>query len=146
MINRSLIFRKETERCVICGKELKHKHKPMQGWGIEGFLCGDCHLDKMKEYYVDGKVPKKKIANCELCGKELDPDDTYELHKGLNLKSKICRECFQSKKKEDEKKIENCAMCGKKLGFFRYHPKKEWNINGQLCRKCWDSQNTGLEH
>ena len=30
-------------------------------------------------------------------------------------------------------------MCGAKLGFFRYNPKTKWKVDGQLCRKCWDS-------
>ena len=30
-----------------------------------------------------------------------------------------------------------CAICHTKLGFMRYDPKKEWNINGQLCGNCF---------
>jgi len=120
---------------------MQHKHRPRQEWGIDGFLCGDCHIDKMREYYVEGKLPKKKLVKCDLCGKEVDPEDTYEPHKGLNLKGKICKECFEGKQTEQQKKYERCTVCGKKLGFFRYNPKKEWKIDGQLCRKCWDVQN-----
>lgn len=135
-----MIFRKKQhDHCAVCGKELQHKHSPMDEWEIDGFLCGDCHIDKMKEFYVEGK--KLKVDNCELCGKKLDPKDTYELHKGLNLKSRICAECYENKRKEMDKKLENCASCGKKLGMLRYNPKGEWNIDGQLCRKCWDSHN-----
>ena len=137
-----MIFRKkERAYCAVCGKEMQHKHKPMQEWGIDGSLCGDCHLDKMREYYVEGKVPKKKLVKCDLCGKEVDPEDTYEPHKGLNLKGKVCKECFEGKQIEPQKKLEHCALCGKKLGFFRYNPKNSWKIDGHLCRKCWDAQN-----
>lgn len=120
---------------------MQHKHRPMKEWGIDGFLCGDCHLDKMREYYVERKVPKKKLVKCDLCGKEVDPEDVYEPHRGLNLKGRICRECFEGRQKEQQKQFEYCALCGKKLGFFRYNPKDKWKIDGQLCRKCWDAQN-----
>ncbi|MEM2759816.1 MAG: hypothetical protein QXU32_06130 [Nitrososphaerales archaeon] len=130
---------RKREQCAVCGNVLKHKHRPMVEWGIDGFLCGDCHIDKMKEFYVEGK--KLEADKCELCGRKLDPKNTYELHRGLNLKSKICVECFEIKSREMEKKLENCATCGKKLGFFRYNPKREWNVDGQLCRKCWDIHN-----
>jgi hypothetical protein len=111
----------------------------MEQWGIDGFLCGDCHLDKMKQFYSQDPSEKEK---CEMCGRGLDPKDVYELHRGLNLKSKICAECYENERKELDKKSDNCTICGKKLGFFRYNPKREWNIGGQLCRQCWDHQNS----
>lgn len=95
-------------------------------------------MDKMNAFYTEDE---KKVDRCELCRKELDPKDGYELHKGLNLKSVICSDCYEAKRKEEEKKLVNCASCGKKLGFFRYNPKEEWKIEGQLCRKCWDHHN-----
>ena len=134
-----IFHEKNRERCAVCGKEIQHKYRPMDEWTINGFLCGDCHLDKMKEFYIEGKKPK--VENCELCGKNLESRDTYELHKGLNLSSRVCAECFEIKRKEVDKKLENCITCGKKLGFFRYNPRREWNIDGQLCRKCWSSHN-----
>ena len=137
-----MLFRKkERERCAVCNKELDHKHRPKEEWGIDGFLCGDCHLDKMREYYAEGKIPKKKTEKCDLCGRTVDPEDLYEPHKGLNLKGKVCKECLEGKQKEVQKKFEYCAICRKKLGRFRYNPKNKWNIDGQLCRKCWDAQN-----
>ncbi|MFQ5941288.1 MAG: hypothetical protein ACE5KA_06295 [Nitrososphaerales archaeon] len=111
----------------------------MDEWEIHGFLCGDCHVDKMKEFYVEGKKPRFQV--CELCGRKLDPKDAYELHKGLNLTSKICADCFGIKRKEMDKKLESCSTCGKKLGFFRYNPKRQWGIDGQLCKQCWDYHN-----
>jgi hypothetical protein len=38
-------------------------------------------------------------------------------------------------------KINFCVNCGKKIGFIRYNPKPKWKIDGQLCRKCWDTIN-----
>lgn len=98
-------------------------------------------MDKMREYYVEGMVPKKKLVKCDLCGKEVDPGDANEPHRGLNLKGKICKECFEDQQKEVQKKFNHCTVCGKKLGFFRYNPKSTWKIDGQLCRKCWDAEN-----
>lgn len=138
-----IFHKKQQECCAVCGKGMRHKHRPMDEWRIDGYLCGDCHLDKMKEFYDEDNKNKRKNENenCELCGKKLDPKDTYELHKGLNLTNRICVECYEIKRKEMDKKLENCSTCGKKLGFLRYNPKKEWSIDGQLCRKCWDSHN-----
>jgi len=45
LLNRSPKF------CAICQKELKHKHKPKKEWNIEGLLCADCHMDKMRQYF-----------------------------------------------------------------------------------------------
>ena len=36
-------------------------------------------------------------------------------------------------------KKEFCSQCSVKLGFFRYKPKPDWKMDGQLCRNCWDS-------
>lgn len=131
-----LLFRKRYEPCAVCGREMKHKHKPMDHWGINGYLCGDCHIDKMKEFAED-----ERTERCELCGNKLDPKNVYESLKGMNLKSRICADCYERKRIETEKKLENCITCGKKLGFLRYNPKHEWNLDGQLCRKCWDFHN-----
>jgi hypothetical protein len=27
------------------------------------------------------------------------------------------------------------------LGFVRYNPKPKWEVEGQLCRQCWDKRN-----
>jgi hypothetical protein len=134
-----MLFRRKKENCVICGRELQHKHRPKEEWGIDGFLCGDCHLDKMREYYAEGKEPKK--PKCDHCSREVEIGDLYEPRRGLNLKGKVCKECFDGAKAEQEKKFLNCAICGKKLGFIRYHPKSEWNVDGQLCKKCWNEKN-----
>ena len=48
--------------CNICNKELKHKHRPKKEWNIEGFLCGECHMDKMREFF-EGTMPQ----NCVKC-------------------------------------------------------------------------------
>lgn len=35
--------------------------------------------------------------------------------------------------------MDKCSGCGGKLGYFRYNPKKEWNLDGQLCKTCFDA-------
>jgi hypothetical protein len=54
------LFSKEPKKCAICDKTLTHKHKPKREWGIEGHLCGDCHVDKMKEFY-EGSIRKNCV-------------------------------------------------------------------------------------
>ena len=39
-------------------------HKPKKEWNLEGKLCGDCHVDKTKEYYEYGKARQP----CVTCG------------------------------------------------------------------------------
>lgn len=34
---------------------------------------------------------------------------------------------------------DSCAICKKELGFWRYNPKKEWNIEGKLCGDCFSN-------
>ena len=45
------IFRRENLFCILCKKSITHKQKPKREWNLEGFLCGDCYVDKMKEQY-----------------------------------------------------------------------------------------------
>ena len=56
--------------CAICNKELKHKHKPKKEWNIDGYLCAECHMDKMRDFYEGTMTQncvqcsvKKKMAN-----------------------------------------------------------------------------------
>ena len=56
---------------------------------------------------------------------------------------KYCHDCLtpinQYKKENDfNVKKEFCSRCGTKLGFFRQNPKTKWNVEGQLCKECWD--------
>jgi len=30
------------------------------------------------------------------------------------------------------------------MGLIRYNPKPKWNIEGQLCRECWDGKKAEL--
>jgi hypothetical protein len=131
---------KATVHCAVCNKELgRYKYKPNEEWDIDGLLCGDCHIEKTKEFIL-----KQEVENCALCGKELiEKEDKnkakwqWEMESGTLL----CVTCFQKKDTEYSKRMNFCSICNGKLGMFFYHPKPAWHIEGNLCRKCWDKQN-----
>lgn len=139
--------KKQVIHCAVCGKELgRHKYKPSEEWGIEGMLCSSCHLEKTKEFMLKQKeIPDR----CAVCKKELadhdDNDDAdrykprwqWEMEPGTLL----CKSCYQKKEADYNRKLNFCAVCNGKLGLFYYHPKPAWQIEGNLCRKCWDRQN-----
>jgi hypothetical protein len=53
----------------------------------------------------------------------------------------LCEKCYVQKEQDYQTKANFCVKCGKKIGFIRYNPKPKWKIDGQLCRKCWDTIN-----
>jgi uncharacterized CHY-type Zn-finger protein len=138
--------KKQVIYCAVCGKELgRHKYKPSEGWGIDGMLCGSCHLEKTKEFMLK----QKEIPDiCAICKKELTDhgdDDAgrykprwqWEMESGTLL----CKSCYKKMEAKYNKKLNFCAICNSKLGFFFYHPRPAWQIEGNLCRNCWDRQN-----
>jgi len=129
------IFKKEKSFCSICNKELTHKHKPKREWNIKGPLCGDCHLQKMQEYY-EGQM----WQNCVTCGIKMKISDLWEPRWQWDMEGLLCKKCFDKKEEDFQYKKDFCAICNKKLGFIRYNPKDRWHVSGQLCRKCWDEK------
>lgn len=130
-----MIFNRKPVFCAVCKKKIKHKHKPKKEWNMQGVLCADCHVDKMKEYY-EGSMSK----NCVTCGVKKKITDMWEPRWQWDMEGLLCKSCFDKKERDFNLKKEFCTVCGKKLGFFRYNPKPKWNLEGQLCRQCWDSQ------
>jgi len=132
--------KKQVAYCAVCGKELgRHKYKPGQDWGIEGLLCAGCHIEKTKEFMLKQEETQD---TCAMCGKELGdiankPKWQWEMEPGTLL----CDSCYRKKDLDYNKKTNFCAICNGKLGMFYYHPKPAWRIEGNLCRKCWDSRN-----
>ncbi|HXG06049.1 MAG TPA: hypothetical protein VNI77_01835 [Nitrososphaera sp.] len=126
--------------CAICGKELgRHKYKPDKDWGVEGLLCAGCHIEKTKEFMLKEEGTSE---TCGMCGKELGdiankPKWQWDMEPGTLL----CDNCYRKKDEDYNKKRNFCAICDGKLGMFYYHPKPAWRIDGNLCRKCWDSRN-----
>ena len=127
-------FNRSPKFCVICQKELKHKHKPKKEWNIEGLLCGDCHMDKMRQYF-EGTMTQ----NCGVCKSKKKITDLWEPRWQWEMEGLLCKSCFDKKEKIFSEEKEFCSICGAKLSFFRYTPKSKWKVTGNLCRKCWDS-------
>lgn len=86
---------------------------------------------------------EKEEVTCHHCKEKLGKD-WKEPHWKWNLEKNIrfCMNCYIIKESEYEKMMNYCTVCNSKLKFIRYNPKSEWKIRGQLCRKCWDSQNS----
>ena len=145
-----LLGKKEILYCSNCGKELKHKYQPSKEWNIEGFLCGDCHIEKTKEFILkkqEEKMLEEAFSSSDICGickKEIVLEtDKNKARWQWNMESEIvlCKNCYEKKESEYDKKLNFCALCNKKMGFIRYNPKPKWKIEGQLCRQCWDKRN-----
>jgi len=121
--------------CAVCNKQLTHRHKPKKEWGITGLLCGDCHVDKMQEFY-EAKVRQP----CVICGTPKKIHDLWEPRWQWEMEGLLCKDCFDKKEEDHDKKKKFCSLCGKQMKFIRYNPKGKWKIEGQLCRTCWDEQ------
>ena len=148
---------KARDHCVVCNKELvRFSYKPQDEWGIQGRLCGDCHVVKSMEFSgrnenSNAKKPQDTIGDekdipskCGICDTNIITDsESYKAKWQWNLDANLilCKRCYSLKNKEYEKRINYCAVCGNKMSFFRYNPKPKWKINGQLCRRCWDDSN-----
>jgi len=144
--------RKKPSYCVNCSKMLKHKYKPRAEWNLQGLLCGDCHIEKTREFILKEQQEKEKaqerLASCTLCQKEFSSQSDGRKPKwqwNMQSESLLCKNCFDKKDAEFENKINYCFLCKNKLGFIRYNPKPKWNIDGQLCRACWDQRNKKSE-
>ncbi len=114
----------------------------------EEFLEQCLNLDKENQMTEKGKRENEKdIALeeddiCSRCKEKLrevwkKPHWKWNMDKNIRL----CFNCYKIKEIEYEKRINYCIICDTKLKFFRYNPRPEWKMNGQLCRKCWDSKN-----
>jgi hypothetical protein len=144
----SLFRKRKVMFCLLCKKQLTYKYKTARDWDIHGFLCSDCHIEKTKEYLFKQEQEKAKLEHkqdsCSLCNKTLNFEiDTRKPRWYWNLEpgSIICINCFQKKQSEYDIKINFCSLCKNRMGFFRYNPKPKWQIQGQLCKECWDSTN-----
>src|SRR5574339_999020 len=72
------LWKRKIEFCSVCKTQLKHKYKPSKDWNIQGFLCGDCHTSKTKEFVIkqqEEKERQEKEANrCSICGLDIGID------------------------------------------------------------------------
>ena len=128
------LFSSEPAICTICKKPTKHKHKAKKEWYVESPLCGDCYISKMQEQY-DGNVK----SFCDACKIKKNVSELWEPRWQWDMKGLLCKTSFDKKETDFNQKKEFCSQCSAKLGFFRYKPKPNWKMDGQLCRNCWDS-------
>ena len=142
-----LFRKKETLRCSNCDKVLSHKYKPRPEWEVRGFLCSTCHIEMTKEFILRQQEEKSRLKQaldiCSVCKKELSLEtDKNKPRWQWNMEhgSILCKSCYERKALDYEKKLNYCTLCNSRMGFIRYNPKPKWNIDGQLCRKCWDKQ------
>ena len=115
---------------------------------MQGLLCADCHMEKTKIFILKKQEEKVRIEEapheCGICKKEI----TLEIDKNkprwqwnMESGSMLCKNCYDSKEAQYNKILNFCTICNKKIGFIRYNPKPKWEIEGQLCRECWDKKN-----
>jgi hypothetical protein len=101
-----------------------------------------------KEFILREQEEKAKLAHapdiCSLCKKEivLETDKNKPRWQwNMERESILCNSCFEKHALAYEKRLNYCSLCSTRMAFIRYNPKPKWNIQGQLCRKCWDKQN-----
>lgn len=146
-VNSSLrnIFRREAANCAVCNRELRrHRYRPAKEWNIQGWLCADCHIDKIRDFMLSHKKDNEAPDTCAICGKLIALERDRNKPKwqwGLDSDRAVCKTCYQKRDEEYNKRMNFCALCKGRLGTFFYHPKPEWKIDGNLCRKCWDGRN-----
>ncbi|HEX2014104.1 MAG TPA: hypothetical protein VLA68_02645 [Nitrososphaera sp.] len=142
-----IIFRKkQAQHCAVCNRELgRHKYRPDKGWNMQGLLCSTCHVEKTKEFMLRDQLAEQAPDTCAICRKEITSDADrnkpkwqWEMESGLL----VCKSCYAKKDDNYSKKMNSCSVCNGRLGMFYYHPKPTWNIEGNLCRKCWDDRNS----
>ncbi|MGI0029031.1 MAG: hypothetical protein ACREAQ_04870 [Nitrososphaera sp.] len=112
---------------------------------MEGLLCADCHMDKTKEFVLSQQRAEQAPVTCGICGKVIVSDEDRNKPKwqwGIESDRIVCNPCYQKRDAEYSKRMNYCALCNGRLGMFFYHPKPEWKIEGNLCRKCWDGRNS----
>ena len=99
-----------------------------------------------KEFMIKQKEEEEKNNQkqnkCFICHDILDQEKKKARWQwGLENDIFLCEKCYTQKEQDYQTKVNFCVRCGKKIGFIRYNPKPKWKIDGQLCRKCWDTIN-----
>jgi len=39
------------ENCAVCNGNIELHYNPMEEWGIDGAMCGDCYSKRVSEHY-----------------------------------------------------------------------------------------------
>ena len=147
----NILGRKTIAYCANCGLELKYKYRPAKEWNIDGFLCGDCQIQKTKDFIIKQQEQQREFeesANkCAVCKKDfiLEIDKNKPRHHWhMGSGSMLCKSCYEKMELDYEKRMNFCALCKRKFRFKRYNPKTNWKMEGQLCGECWDKLNSGI--
>jgi hypothetical protein len=142
-----LFRKKQVTQCSRCGKLPDHRYKPRREWNVQGTFCSSCHTEMTKEFILKQQEEKVRQEQepeyCSLCRKEiLEEADKNKARWQWNMESGsiLCKACSEMKSSQYEKRLNYCSICNSHLGFVRYNPKPKWNLEGQLCRTCWDDQ------
>lgn len=120
---------------------------------MQGLLCSDCHIEKTRDFVLRAEEEKKRELEqkekedrtCDRCNNmiALDTDKKKPEWKwNMDNVKVLCPQCYEKTEADFNKKLNFCAVCNIKMGFIRYNPKPKWRIDGQLCRRCWDEQNS----
>lgn len=120
---------------------------------MQGLLCSDCHIEKTRDFVLRAEEEKKQELKqkekedrtCDRCNNmiALDTDKKKPEWKwNMDNVKVLCPQCYEKTEADFNKKLNFCAVCDIKMGFIRYNPKPKWRIDGQLCRRCWDEQNS----
>lgn len=120
---------------------------------MHGLLCSDCHIEKTRDFVLRAEEEKKRELKqkekedrtCDRCNNmiALDTDKKKPEWKwNMDNVKVLCPQCYEKTEADFNKKLNFCAVCDIKMGFIRYNPKPKWRIDGQLCRRCWDEQNS----
>ena len=100
-----------------------------------------------KEFMIKQKEEEEKNNQkqdkCFICHGIVDQEKKKKARWQWGMENDIllCEKCYIQKEQDYQTKLNFCVRCGKKIGFIRYNPKPKWKIDGQLCRKCWDTIN-----
>ena len=83
----------------------------------------------------------RKESVCTLCNKSIKHKNKAKREWGV--KSPLCTDCYLNKMKEsyDASIIKKCADCGiKKKVTELWEPRWQWDMEGLLCKKCFDEK------
>ena len=51
LIKKNTITLGSKEKCTICSEKISLRFNPMEEWGINGPLCGNCYSKKIDKHY-----------------------------------------------------------------------------------------------
>lgn len=83
----------------------------------------------------------KKEAFCTICKRRIT--HKHKPKSSWNVEGPVCANCYVDLMKKNFKKNQDdkCVLCGAKPGSFSlWKSKKEWGVQGWLCKPCFDEK------